>query len=364
MAISRMDMERQLRAGGGIMTLEEPRQGYFLGKIVKKAKRAVKKVTKSPLGKLALLGAGAYFMPGIGIKASGGLGSFLGNLGSKASTAGNFLKSKGASFLNKPKLDMVLDSSGETYIPKRLANRAVDSGLPRFEVGSGYFGEARDKDKSGIKSVLADFFQDEKKRDILADVLKGATSAYGGKLAYDDQKRINEARQKEFDDYVARRSAVSSQLEDVVPELDIRMANGGRVNYNDGGIMMMASMDENEREFMRLVEEFMEAGFNQEEAIEAARDELERKSLAMGGMPTGTMRTNPQGVQEIDYRENGGFVPPIGIKEKADDIPAMLSNNEFVMTADSVRGIGNGSVKKGAKKLYALMREAEGKGRA
>ena len=58
MAISRMDMERQLRAGGGIMTLEEPRQGYFLGKIVKKAKRAVKKVTKSPLGKLALLGLG------------------------------------------------------------------------------------------------------------------------------------------------------------------------------------------------------------------------------------------------------------------------------------------------------------------
>ena len=40
-------MERQLRAGGGIMTLEEPRQGYFLGKIVKKAKRVVKKVAKS-----------------------------------------------------------------------------------------------------------------------------------------------------------------------------------------------------------------------------------------------------------------------------------------------------------------------------
>ena len=54
MAISRMQIPRQLRAGGGIMTLEEPRQGFFLGKIVKKAKRAVKKVTKSPLGKLAL----------------------------------------------------------------------------------------------------------------------------------------------------------------------------------------------------------------------------------------------------------------------------------------------------------------------
>ena len=47
MTISRMQMERQLRAGGGIMTLDEPRQGYFLGKIVKKAKRAVKKVVKT-----------------------------------------------------------------------------------------------------------------------------------------------------------------------------------------------------------------------------------------------------------------------------------------------------------------------------
>src|SRR6056300_131317 len=46
---------------------------------------------------------------------------------------------------------------------------------------------------------------------------------------------------------------------------------------------MMASMEENEKEFMRLVEEFMEQGFNQQEAIEAARDTLERKAVAMGG---------------------------------------------------------------------------------
>jgi hypothetical protein len=45
-------------------------------------------------------------------------------------------------------------------------------------------------------------------------------------------------------------------------------------------------------------------------------------------------------VTELDYRETGGFVPPIGIKEKADDIPAMLSNNEFVFTADAVRNAG------------------------
>ena len=59
-------MERQLRAGGGIMTLDEPRQGYFLGKIVRKAKKAVKKVVKSPLGKLAI-GAAALKFGGPGI---------------------------------------------------------------------------------------------------------------------------------------------------------------------------------------------------------------------------------------------------------------------------------------------------------
>ena len=80
------------------------------------------------------------------------------------------------------------------------------------------------------------------------------------------------------------------------------------------------------------------------------------------GIPTGNPRMNPRGVKELDYRQEGGFVP-IGIKEKADDVPAMLSKNEFVMTADAVRGIGNGSVENGAKKLYNMMKEAEKVGR-
>ena len=75
MTISRMQMERQLRAGGGLMTLEEPRQGFFLGKIVKKAKRAVKKVVKSPIGKLAILGGLGAYAGGLGPFASGRFGA-------------------------------------------------------------------------------------------------------------------------------------------------------------------------------------------------------------------------------------------------------------------------------------------------
>jgi hypothetical protein len=65
---------------------------------------------------------------------------------------------------------------------------------------------------------------------------------------------------------------------------------------------------------------------------------------------------------ELDYRAKGGFVPPIGIKEKADDIPAMLSNNEFVFTADAVRNAGDGNVNKGAQRMYGLMKQLEAGG--
>ena len=75
MAISRMQEPRQLQAGGGIITLQDPRQGYFLGKLVKKAVRGVKKIVKSPLGKMALLGGGSYLLGGA-LGGGGGLGNF------------------------------------------------------------------------------------------------------------------------------------------------------------------------------------------------------------------------------------------------------------------------------------------------
>ena len=63
------------------------------------------------------------------------------------------------------------------------------------------------------------------------------------------------------------------------------------------------------------------------------------------------------GGKEMDLR-GGGFVP-IGKKERADDVPARLSKNEFVMTADAVRAAGGGSVNKGAQRMYDLMNNLE-----
>ena len=117
MAISRSDMERQLRKDGGILTLDDARKmappgedlayinkdeaallkslggagedingtgikSYFIKKLVRKAKKAVKKVVKSPIGKAALLGAAAFGIPGTqfsGLIGKGGLGSFFGS---------------------------------------------------------------------------------------------------------------------------------------------------------------------------------------------------------------------------------------------------------------------------------------------
>jgi hypothetical protein len=41
----------------------------------------------------------------------------------------------------------------------------------------------------------------------------------------------------------------------------------------------------------------------------------------------------------------------------------MLSNNEFVFTADAVRGMGDGNVNRGAERMYALMKKLEKGGR-
>ena len=59
--------------------------------------------------------------------------------------------------------------------------------------------------------------------------------------------------------------------------------------------------------------------------------------------------------------QKNNYNPHIGIKEKADDVPARLSKNEFVMTADAVRAAGGGSVNEGAKRMYETMHKLEAK---
>jgi len=89
---------------------------------------------------------------------------------------------------------------------------------------------------------------------------------------------------------------------------------------------------------------------------------LMRSNYALGTMPT-KEESGLGGLPiEADMRYTGGFMP-YGAKEKADDVPARLSKNEFVFTADAVRAAGGGSVQKGAQKMYNSMKQLEAMGK-
>ena len=84
-------------------------------------------------------------------------------------------------------------------------------------------------------------------------------------------------------------------------------------------------------------------------------DEVSETMIMVEGKQDGGIMN--LGGKEMDLR-GGGFVP-IGKKERADDVPARLSKNEFVFTADAVRAAGGGSVQKGAQKMYDTMKMLE-----
>lgn len=140
-------------------------------------------------------------------------------------------------------------------------------------------------------------------------------------------------------------------------------ARGGRVGYANGSTPQIS-----EKQMAMLVTMLKKGadmstissivGIPQEQVqmiVNKIQQNIQQKT------PGGITGYKKGGIPEIDYRDRGGFVPPIGKKERADDIPAMLSNNEFVFTANAVRNAGGGDVKKGAKKMYALMKKLEGK---
>ena len=277
MAISRNMMERQLRAGGGIMTLDEPRQGYFLGKIVKKAKRAVKKVVKSPLGKAALLGGlGAFGLGSLGggtgflgrfapSKIGAGISSLFGT-GGKLSTIGNLFRVGG-------------EAGADVSVPRLLAGLGIGSAVAApFLMGGDEEEIDPGVDVTGIQPMVADI------RNQARNFYRDPAAAAASGLFFMPQKKFV---QPSF-------FAAGGGLADIPRE-----------GYKEGGIM------------------------------------------DLGGM-------------EKDYRE-GGFVP-IGAEERADDVPARLSKNEFVFTADAVRNAGGGDIDKGAEVMQNMMDNLEAGG--
>ena len=145
---------------------------------------------------------------------------------------------------------------------------------------------------------------------------------------------------------------------------------GGRVGFRFGGIdeaiesVQEETIEKGKEGIMQaagedpmLIEEYNKYVFDLLEQRPEAKPMSfqDFKRMIKSGMKDGGLMD--LGGKEMDLRK-GGFVP-IGKKERADDVPARLSKNEFVMTADAVRAAGGGSVNKGAKRMYNLMNTLE-----
>jgi hypothetical protein len=179
-----------------------------------------------------------------------------------------------------------------------------------------------------------------------------------------------------------KRFAEETMGQDRSPEVRIKKALGGMGMEEPTSSFEQNTMMAGPDWYVKRVEILMELGYDYDTASEIAYDS-DRYYDTVGGMNKGgrpgyalgdiatmaaqaeglPLRNNQVGITELDLRDSGGFIPPVGIKEKADDIPAMLSNNEFVFTADAVRGMGDGNVDVGAKRMYDIMKKLEKGGR-
>jgi len=94
----------------------------------------------------------------------------------------------------------------------------------------------------------------------------------------------------------------------------------------------------------------------------ASKKSMGTKFAAAGGSMIPPARRIEGGVIELDARKTGGYIP-YGKKERVDDVPAMLAKDEFVFTSRAVKGAGDGSARRGAAKMYKLMKQLEAKGK-
>jgi hypothetical protein len=285
----------------------------------------------------------------------------------------------------------------------KLAEQGVSGlGASRVMEGRNLLQQAADIGKSGIMKVAdvakeaGPFKTAATTSGIVAtkeayDAAQEALDEYNRSLTEagvtDNSERVSLIRR-----YMSNAGFDESQIESALGRYGY-LAAGGRVGYKFGGMpeavekveekpkefmidklkvtvqpgqseqmaimnAMMNDVDEvmpedRKQEFYRLyLPQLRQSGEISETQYEGLMNELFGEEMQNGGI------MNLKG-KEMDLR-GGGFVP-IGAKERADDVPARLSKNDFVFTADAVRAAGGGSVQKGAEKMYNTMKMLEGK---
>jgi hypothetical protein len=290
---------------GGI-TNAVPRQGFFLGKVAKaitggakKVLKSAKKVLKSDLGKMAMMYIATAGFSNVA--AQQGLGGAQKWGGFKWLQPGNVASNIGSA------AGRVLGplSKGTTattagVTEQSLSNQIRANALKKGVDPSVFWGAG----EKVAENVAKPWYKNPMVTIPAAMLAGGAyTAANPGEVQFDTDKRDEEVNK-----WTQWLAGIPPKDDIVYPYPNYTgVAQGGRVGRQEGGIM------------------------------------------DLGGA-------------EKDYRNTGGFVD-IGAKEKADDVPARLSVNEFVMTADAVRGAGDGDVEEGAERLQTTMKQLEQKGK-
>jgi len=376
-----------------ISRMQQPRQQYGLGSIVKKAVRGVKKVVKSPLGKAALAGAIGFGIPGTsfggllgragmfggsgatGMFGTKGLSSIFGQAGKFSKIGDMFRKDGAGSPLSYGKIglgalglasvaplfmgggDDEVEETVEQINPAEQVARArnfysglgdkgvglnfmpkkkyvsqnfyaADGGRANFAMG----GDTDDEDEIVRMQAAARF----RPAQTFLNMGGGAGEAQAEQMLMAEfVKYKNKGGDLSFEQFV--KAVMQQQEQSQSMEQPMMAANGGPVpgsevagyttpagynkfDYRSGGVRVNAA----------------EGGIMDAEAAEM---------IDMGG-------------QEKDYRDEGGFVA-IGGEERADDVPARLSKNEFVFTADAVRNAGGGDIDRGSEVMQNLMDNLE-----
>jgi hypothetical protein len=298
----------------------EVRQAYGLGKLVKKITKPIQKVVKSDLGKAALTAAAAYYAPAL------------------------------------------LGKSGYISGANPLFSATGKGGITDFLIKKGLGAKDYLRNLTGIGLAPGAQSTMSPTKRILTALGIGATASpffMGGEE--EDEETLDQAiarayGKSDLDIPGIRRAALGYSDPN---ELYFKLPSAYRLNAAEGGITSMDVDDlpmSKEGSPKYYNPEGEEISFKEfEEAMKKEKQIMPKKKPSRTKKAEGGLMN--LGGNEMDLR-GGGFVP-LGAKEKADDVPARLSKNEFVFTADAVRAAGGGSIEKGAQKMYNTMKQLE-----
>jgi len=392
-----------------ISRMQQPRQMYGLGSLVKKAVRGVKKIVKSPLGKAAIIGGlGMYGMgagPFSGLKGAGFLKNMMAAkaLARPAGMPAFLTQGMGGTPASGGFFSKMLGGAGKLLNPwqsgsfsgKHAFGLASAAALAApFLMGKDKEEEVEEESWTQVPSSIADIRNQAKNYykvgsagsnlDFMPGgefVNKNWYAADGGRVGLLNgggagQEQIEQMLMAEYVKYKNQGGTLSfeqfvqavMQAQEQQPEgagmeqpQEVAMAaNGGRIGFFDSISGMREALKDKGYDWIDDADDLtVRQIFNSEKGT-WTDSSVWRPGKQEGGIMETEVADEmiDMGGQEKDYRETGGFVE-LGGKERADDVPARLSKNEFVFTADAVRAAGGGNIDKGSEVMQNLMDNLE-----